>query len=134
MFGVRKQKAGAESKTKPYEKKRKKAAILAVCAIVVLVVVFAVAMLAFSQQHRMAIISESNCGLSGGTWNECGSPCLGSPQGTMCIAMCQPQCEWFSQKALAVKNDLAYNIEPGFRCVTQPNGIEMCWLPEKGFV
>jgi hypothetical protein len=74
-------------------------------------------------------MNQTICGSSGGTWNECGSPCLGASQGMVCIMMCRQQCEWYAGNALLVKNDPAYSVRQGFNCMVQDNGITMCWLP-----
>jgi hypothetical protein len=38
-------------------------------------------------------VTEAMCNAAHGHWNECGSPCRGSPAGQPCVAMCLQQCE-----------------------------------------
>lgn len=35
---------------------------------------------------------KTTCENAGGKWTECGSPCHGSPPGTICAQVCEPQC------------------------------------------
>ena len=109
----------------PDEIKKRKKTYIAVASVIVIVVA-AAAILSFVPQKDGATITnigKAGCEASGGTWNECGSPCTGAPQGTVCIQVCRQQCEWYSSKAELARNN------PGVSCAEQGNGILMCWLP-----
>ena len=99
--------------------------VLAAAAIIVL----AIAAALFLMQPKAPGISKGSCESAGGTWNECGSPCIGEHQGTVCVQVCREQCEWFSTSAKAIQADARYSSDESFRCVLQENGIPMCWLP-----
>jgi len=101
---------------------------IASLAIVVLVVA-AILLLVSPDTNRISLkMDKSTCESSGGTWNECGSPCMGAPQGTMCIMVCREQCEWHSTSASLIQTKAVYNSQPGFSCMTQDNGILLCWI------
>ncbi len=105
-------------------KASRKLYIILAIVIVVLVVLAAVLLM---PPANTAEINRASCESSGGTWNECGSPCTGAPQGTVCIQVCRQQCEWYAGSAEVAKKS-AYAAQQGFSCMTQDNGITMCWL------
>lgn len=121
MFGIR------------TEKKPNKNVYLVVA--IVLILMFAITSAVFLMtppgNTNQTTINSISCEASGGTWNECGSACLGKPQGTICPQVCVPQCEWFASSAAVVQSDQAYNSQPNFMCMNQGNGILMCWLPAR---
>ena len=51
-------------------------------------------------------ISKQRCIDSGGSWNECGSPCAGAGA-DFCIQMCQAQCECDSMR---------FRCPEGYKC------------------
>jgi len=119
MFGL---------KERPKPNKRFYLAIASL-AIVVLVVA-AILLLVSPDTNRISLKMDRNtCESAGGTWNECGSPCTGAPQGTMCIMVCREQCEWHSTAAEVISRNPAYASQSGFSCMTQDNGILLCWMP-----
>jgi hypothetical protein len=112
------------------EKPRQKRLYIAIASVVIAIfIVSSVSLLLSSDPNKMRLpVDRSVCESTGGVWNECGSPCLGAPQGTICIQVCQEQCEWFASNAEAINNNPVYSAQPGLKCATQSNGILMCWL------
>lgn len=53
-------------------------------------------------------MSKELCERYGGHWNECGSACAGEPPGTVCIAVCVPQCE--------CGGSAGWSCPPGYYC------------------
>jgi len=98
----------------------------------VLIVIFAVSavlLLVSPDAGKTSLkMDRAACESADGAWNECGSPCTGAPQGTMCIMVCREQCEWFASSADAARANSALSSQTGFGCLTQDNGILMCWL------
>ncbi len=109
------------------DKKMKKRFLIALVSVVVVVFAVSMAILLVHPASNTTKIDKTSCESSGGTWNECGSPCFGAPQGTMCVQSCRQQCEWYAGNAEVAK-DSVYASQPGFSCVTQDNGILMCLL------
>ena len=54
-----------------------------------------------------AEMSQALCEQYGGSWNECGSPCLGT-ESDVCVALCQQQCECSGIAGFA--------CPPGYEC------------------
>ena len=113
--------------------------ILFVCIVVVVAIIAAVGYINNSPPAQPALndtntyvppvtgtISKDACYSLGGQWNDCGSACRGAPQGTVCVQVCVPQCDWYSSAALLIKKDAVYGSKVS--CKTQPNGIESCWM------
>jgi hypothetical protein len=101
-------------------------------AIVIILVVLAVSvaliLLPANQNNDTIAIDQAACRSAGGAWNECGSLCQGQPPGTMCPAVCVQQCEWYASSAEAVRSRHDFSSQQGFTCITQQNGILLCWL------
>ena len=71
-----------------------------------------------------AEMSQALCEQYGGSWNECGSPCLGT-DAEVCIAMCKQQCE--------CRGITGFACPPGYECrLTGKIADEMgvCFIPE----
>ncbi len=116
---------GMKSKPKPNRR-----FYIAIACVLVIVFVASSAMLFGSPEGSKVSIAmnQSICESSGGVWNECGSPCMGAPQGTVCIQVCRQQCEWYSARASLIQTDPVFNSQPGFRCSVQDNDISICWM------
>jgi len=104
--------------------------IVAAIAIIIVVLVVSVVLILISpgKNNDTTAIDQAACRLAGGTWNECGSLCLGQPPGTICPAVCVQQCEWYASSAEAVRSRHDFSSQQGFTCMTQQNGILLCWL------
>ncbi|MBI2541796.1 hypothetical protein HYV80_03755 [Candidatus Woesearchaeota archaeon] len=52
-------------------------------------------------------IAKLQCAKSGGSWNDCGSPCIGTGA-DICIQVCSPQCE--------CSGIAGFNCPDGYKC------------------
>ena len=101
---------------------------VAIAVVFIIVAVSLVFLLAPGAGNTALPMNQTTCQSTGGTWNDCGSLCLGQPAGTICPQVCVPQCEWYDVRAEIVRSSSAYNSQAGFSCMTQDNGILLCWL------